>query len=99
MISSNSTTLSPAAAAVAVKARLSRDLDELKRAAAGAATLPADDQGLLLDLSVSLHQATQALTNAIADCDKYISATRPADRAARLQAAAEATRLMNECFA
>jgi len=96
------TILSSSAAAVAVKARLSRDLDELKRAAAGAGTLPCDDQGMLFDLSVSLHQAVQALKTAIANCDRYISATRPApalDRAAKLQAAAEATALLNECFA
>ena len=47
--------------AVAVKNRLSRDLDELTRAAAAAATLPADDAGTLLDLTINLHQATQAL--------------------------------------
>lgn len=110
-----------AAQAVAVKARLTRDLGELQRAAAGAATLPADDQGHLLDVAIGLDQAMLALQDAIDAATRYIAATRPApakfagynggplmnplariqeaERAAKLQAAAEATALLNECFA
>src|SRR5690349_7448675 len=80
MSTATSLSLSSAAAAIGVKNRLSRDLDELKRAAAGAGTLPIDDAGNLFDLSVSLHQAVQALTAAISDCDRYIAATRPAPK-------------------
>jgi hypothetical protein len=91
----NSTTLSPAAAAIGVRNRLQKDLDELQRAAAGAGTLAADDAGHLFDMTVNLSAAIQALTSAIADVERY----RQADRAAKLAAAEQATALMNECFA
>ena len=85
----HSTTLSPIATAVAVRNRLSRDLDELTRAAAGANTLPADDNGVLFDLSINLTQALTALTTAIADVERYIADAERADRAALAKAAAD----------
>ena len=84
---STATILPPAANAIAVKNRLSRDLDDLTRAAAGAGTLPADDAGVSFDLACHLSEATKALTAAIADLDRYISAERAA-RLARANAAA-----------
>jgi flagellar hook-basal body complex protein FliE len=87
--------LSNAAAAIGVKNRLQKDLDELQRAAKGAATLQADDAGHLLDVAIALDQAILALQDAIAAIEKY----RTADRTAKLQAPAEATALLNECFA
>jgi len=81
--------ISSAANAVAVKNRLSRDLDELQRAAAGAATLPADDAGVLFDLTVNLHQATEALAQAIKDVDTYIANERAARQARQAAIAAE----------
>jgi hypothetical protein len=82
MATTNFITLSPAATAVAVKNRLQRDLDELTRAAAGANTLPADDNGVLFDLSINLTQALTALTTAIADVERYIADAQRAERAA-----------------
>jgi hypothetical protein len=60
----NSTTLSNSAAAIGVRNRLARDLDELTRAAAGAGTLAADDAGHLFDLSCHLTETLTALTTA-----------------------------------
>jgi hypothetical protein len=85
----NCSTLSPAATAVAVRNRLRRDLEELTRAAAGANTLPADDNGVLFDLSINLTQALTALTTAIADVERYIADAQRAERAALAQAAAD----------
>jgi hypothetical protein len=85
----NSTILSNAAAAVAVRNRLARDLDELTRATAGANTLPADDNGVLFDLSINLSQALTALTTAIADVERYIADAQRAERAALARAAAD----------
>src|SRR5262245_26854818 len=74
----DSTPLSNAATAVAVRNRLSRDLDELRRAA-GANTLPTDDNGVLFDLSISLGQALTALTTAIANVERYIADAQRAE--------------------
>jgi hypothetical protein len=89
MATSNHTTFSPAASAVAVRNRLQRDLDELTRAAAGANTLPADDAGVMFDLSINLSQALTALTTAIADVERYIGDAQRAERAALARAAAD----------
>jgi hypothetical protein len=91
----NHTTLSNAAAAIGVRNRLSRDLEELQRAAAGAMTLEADDAGHLFDAGCHLRQALQALEHAIQSIEQY----RTADRQAKLRAAEQATALLNECFA
>lgn len=78
-----SSILPPAAAAVAVRNRLSRDLDELKRAAAGANTLPASE-AVSLDLACNLSAATNALAAAIADVDRYIAEAQRTERCAHL---------------
>jgi hypothetical protein len=84
---STSTSLPLSAAAVAVRNRLSRDLDELTRAAAGANTLPADDAGVLFYLSINLSQALTALTTALADVERYIADAQRVERAALARAA------------
>ena len=85
---STSTILTPAAAAVAVKNRLSRDLDELRRAAAGAGTLPADE-AVSLDLTLNLSSATKALQAAIGDVERYIANAQRAERVTRQRAIAD----------
>ena len=91
MLNTNSNTLSPVAAAVAVRNRLCRDLDELKRAAAGANTLPAADMSL--DIAVSLDESIKALANAIESVNLYNVGARKA------QAAAGAAEFNKEIFA
>lgn len=54
----NSTTI---ISAIGARNRLQRNLDELTRAAAGANTLPADDNGVLFDLAIKLNQALNVL--------------------------------------
>jgi hypothetical protein len=78
----HSTTVSSNAQAVAVANRLQRDLDELRRAAAGAALLPADDAGHSFDIAVHLGAALTELEAAIKAVRAY---SQPADRAERMQ--------------
>jgi len=92
----NSTTLSPAAQALGVKNRLSRDLDELQKAAAGAMTLAPDADGHLFDLGCHLHGALQSLENALQAIERY----RIAERAAKLEVARQVADQFNaELFA
>ena len=91
MLNQNSTTLSNAAAAIGVRNRLQKDLTELQKAAAGAMTLAADDDGHLFDMGCHLRQALEALEQAVQDVERY--------RAAKLHAAEQAAALLNECFA
>ena len=81
------TQISTSAAAVAVRNRLARDLDELQRAAAGADQLPADDAGVSFDFACNLSAAVKALGAAIADVERYAVAARAAEQAQRVERA------------